>query len=284
MKLMKINARSRNAFPKKINTATAVDAAIGREAAIHKKVHGSDVRAATSQSHSAKGVSVLKAVGPAAQKDKPPTEPIVVERKASHLREVTKLVVEQEKTQGGSSGLNALKGSPPPHRPEVVEEATTMTSMSSPATPTKAAVASYDTASSTLAIATQPNVANLHGVSITDVLSEIRGIRAAMESIAQVLAESLKGKRAGATRVSHIDPEILKSLEGKKLLDMRAVEALVGAKRSTIYGWMKAQRFVKPVKLSPKATRFVASEVADWLDAQKARGSDGSNPSSDLQR
>lgn len=271
MKLMKLNARSRNAFPKKSNTATAVDAAIGREAAINKKVHGSDVRAATNQSYPGEGVSVLKAVGPSGQKAKPPTEPIVVERKASHLREVTKLVVEQEKPQGGSSGLNAPK-------------ATTMSPMSSPATETKAPAATHDTDSPTFANATRLDWTNVHTTSITDVLSEIMGIRVAMESIAQILAESLKPKRARATSVLQIDPEILKSFEGRKLLDMPAVEALVGAKRSTIYGWMKEDRFVKPVKLSPKATRFVASEVADWLDAQKARGSDVSNPSSDLQR
>ena len=62
MKLMKINARLRNAFPNKNNRTTAVDE-IGRAVAVNKQVHGSDVRAATSQSHSVKGVSVLKAVG-----------------------------------------------------------------------------------------------------------------------------------------------------------------------------------------------------------------------------
>lgn len=285
MKLMKLTARSRKAFPNKSTKAFGGDTAMGRALAVKKEIHGSDVKAATNQSYPVKGVSVLKAVGLTAQKTKPSTESEVGAKKTTYLKEVAKLVVEQVKTQDESSGLNAPEASTPSHRPDVVGEPTTMTATSSPGTEaTKIHDASHDTASSTLAIATQLDSANVHSISITDVLSEIVGIRIAMESIAQVLAESLKGKRARATGVSQIDPESLKSFEGKKLLDMPAVEALVGAKRSTIYGWIKEQRFVKPVKLSPKATRFVASEVADWLDAQKARGSDVSNPSSDLQR
>lgn len=285
MKLMKRNARSLKAFPKKSTQALGGDTAMGRGLAVKNEIHGSDVKAATNQSCTANGVSVLKAVELTAQKTKPSTASDVGAQKTTYVKDFAKVVVEQVKTQDESSGLHPPEASTPSHGPDVVGQPNKMSAASGPGTDaTKSHDASHNTDSSTLAIATQLDSANVHSTSITDVLSEIVGIRVAIESIAQVLAESLKGKRARATGVSQIDPETLKSFAGKKLLDMPAVEALVGAKRSTIYGWIKEQRFVKPVKLSPKATRFVASEVADWLDAQKARGSDVCNPSSELQR
>lgn len=193
--------------------------------------------------------------------------------------------MEQVKTQSGSSGSSASGAATPSHRLEVIEEPTTMAVTHSPTTrAAKTLGTSQDTELTTLAVAVEPDSVSIQSIFISDVVFEVRRMRIAMESIAEVLAESMTRKRARAKLAPHIDPEILKSFQGKALLDMRSVEALVGAKRSTIYGWMKEGRFVESVKLSPKATRFIASEVADWLDARKAGGSEISNPNSDLQR
>lgn len=279
MKLMKLTQRYRKAFPKKISTVAAIDAAV----AFQERVSGSDAKDLNHQSYPGKSESFLRAVGPTAQQAKSPLQLKEAAKDATSLNEITKLVVEDVETQIESSVLNVPKASAVSCKPKVVEQPTTVTDMDSSTTQvTKGPVALHDTAGMTLATATQFESANVHSIAVTDLLSEIIGIRVAIQSIAQILAESSKGKRARATNVSHIDPETLKSFEGKMLLDMPAVEALVGAKRSTIYGWIKDQRFVKPVKLSPKATRFVASEVAEWLDAQKARGSESSNPYTDL--
>jgi prophage regulatory protein len=59
------------------------------------------------------------------------------------------------------------------------------------------------------------------------------------------------------------------------MLDVAALEDLVGAKRSTIYGWIQQKKFVAPVRLSAKSSRWVASEVEAWLDA-KARARESS--------
>lgn len=105
--------------------------------------------------------------------------------------------------------------------------------------------------------------------STAALVNELRELRLAIQAIFKVLVDAAAPKKSASKSARAIDPEVLKSFEGKELLDMTAVETLVGAKRSTIYGWIKAGTFVSPVKLSPKATRFVASDVAAWLDARK---------------
>ena len=285
MRLMKLKARSRNAFPNKSTKASEGDTAMGQVFPFEKQIAVSQTRAAIDQKYPIKGTPVAKAVWASTPQVKSLADAKAAEKRATFSREVTKLVVEQVKTQRGSSGSSASDAEAPSHTLELIDEPTTMAVTSSPTTrAAKTLGPSQDTEPTTLAVAVEPDSVSSPSISISDVVSEVRRIRIAMESIAEVLAESMTRKRASAKLAPQIDPEILKSFKGKELLNMREVEALVGAKRSTIYGWMKEGNFVKSVKLSPKATRFIASEVADWLDAHKAGGSEISKPNSDLQR
>ena len=102
-------------------------------------------------------------------------------------------------------------------------------------------------------------------------VADVKAIRQALELIAQVLSSTRQPRAAGrTTAVRTVDAADLAELAGKKLLDIRQVGQLVGAKRSTIYGWIKAEKFVRPVRTSPKASRWIASEVEAWLDSHKA--------------
>lgn len=50
------------------------------------------------------------------------------------------------------------------------------------------------------------------------------------------------------------------------LIARRDVEALTGLKRSFIYRAMSLGRFPKPVKIGPKAVRWVEAEVREWIE------------------
>ena len=52
------------------------------------------------------------------------------------------------------------------------------------------------------------------------------------------------------------------------LLQVRTVCALAGLSRATIYRLIAERRFVEPVRLSARCTRFRAGEVMAWLAAQ----------------
>jgi prophage regulatory protein len=57
----------------------------------------------------------------------------------------------------------------------------------------------------------------------------------------------------------------------EKLLRRRDVEARTALSRSTIYAWVTAGTFPKPMKLGAKKVAWRESDVAAWLDARKPR-------------
>ncbi len=52
------------------------------------------------------------------------------------------------------------------------------------------------------------------------------------------------------------------------LLRREEVEKRVGLARSSLYREMRAGRFPLPVRVGPKAVRWVASEIEDWVAAR----------------
>jgi len=59
------------------------------------------------------------------------------------------------------------------------------------------------------------------------------------------------------------------------LITRRDVEALIGLKRAFIYRAMSAGQFPKPVKIGPKAVRWVEAEIREWVQEQIAEASNG---------
>lgn len=53
------------------------------------------------------------------------------------------------------------------------------------------------------------------------------------------------------------------------LLRVRAVEALAGLTRSTIYSKVRAGTFPQPVKLGSRCTRWRSGDVNKWLESVK---------------
>lgn len=49
------------------------------------------------------------------------------------------------------------------------------------------------------------------------------------------------------------------------LITRRDVEALTGLKRAFIYRAMSVGQFPKPVKIGPKAVRWVEAEIREWV-------------------
>jgi prophage regulatory protein len=54
------------------------------------------------------------------------------------------------------------------------------------------------------------------------------------------------------------------------LLRLEQVEAATGLKKSTIYGLMKAGKFVRPVRITARCTAWPASQVEAWVQARIA--------------
>lgn len=52
------------------------------------------------------------------------------------------------------------------------------------------------------------------------------------------------------------------------LLKFSTVTALTGLSRATLYRMLAEKRFVDPVRLSARCTRFRAGDVTAWLTAQ----------------
>lgn len=57
----------------------------------------------------------------------------------------------------------------------------------------------------------------------------------------------------------------------EKLLRIREVAKWLGVSTTTIYKWVKEDRFPKPIILADHASRWVEAEIADWL-ASRPRG------------
>ena len=51
----------------------------------------------------------------------------------------------------------------------------------------------------------------------------------------------------------------------ERMLTRPEVETRVGLARTTIYRLMRAGQFPAPLKVGPKAVRWPASEIDDWL-------------------
>ncbi len=52
------------------------------------------------------------------------------------------------------------------------------------------------------------------------------------------------------------------------ILRRKQVQARTGLSRSTIYLYIKAGQFPKPVALGPRAVGWVESEVSEWIVAR----------------
>ncbi len=48
------------------------------------------------------------------------------------------------------------------------------------------------------------------------------------------------------------------------LLRRREVEREVGLSRTSIYDYMKAGRFPRPIEIAPHSVRWIASEIEAW--------------------
>lgn len=106
-------------------------------------------------------------------------------------------------------------------------------------------------------------------MEINLLIEEFRRLRSDIEVLVEVLMKPSKRSRPAAT-VPQAANLMTNELEGKKLLDLQSVEQLSGFKRSTIYARVAEKTFPPPVKLSSKASRWIASEVEAWLDARTA--------------
>ena len=58
-----------------------------------------------------------------------------------------------------------------------------------------------------------------------------------------------------------------------KMLRRRDVEARCGVKCSTLYDWMKAGHFPRPLALGPKAVGWRESDVNAWLESRTTKAS-----------
>lgn len=66
---------------------------------------------------------------------------------------------------------------------------------------------------------------------------------------------------------------------GLSILRRKQVQARTGLSRSTIYLYIKAEQFPKPVALGPRAVGWIESEVSDWIAARIKVARDNTNPS-----
>jgi prophage regulatory protein len=120
--------------------------------------------------------------------------------------------------------------------------------------------------------------------SLTDLLVAVRRAVHLLERIAEAAEAAQSKPKRPRPLVKPVEPKLLQHFAGKQMLNLSAVEALVSAKRSTIYGWIKDGKFVPPVHLSPKSSRWVASEVEAWLEERKrARDGEGLVAAADAQ-
>jgi prophage regulatory protein len=55
-----------------------------------------------------------------------------------------------------------------------------------------------------------------------------------------------------------------------RVLRRREVERRVGHSRSTLYGWIAAGEFPRPVRIGARTVAWVESEISDWLRARVA--------------
>ena len=69
------------------------------------------------------------------------------------------------------------------------------------------------------------------------------------------------------SRKARITPEV-----APQLLHRETVEKMTGTPRSSIYRWMSAGEFPRPVKIGPRAVRWRASDIEAWLEQRAQTG------------
>lgn len=67
-------------------------------------------------------------------------------------------------------------------------------------------------------------------------------------------------------------PREKRSRPTTRLLRISEVQALTGLARSTIYAWSAQGRFPPAIRLSPRAVRWIESDVKEWLRERVAEG------------
>lgn len=63
--------------------------------------------------------------------------------------------------------------------------------------------------------------------------------------------------------------ENLQSIETERVLSLRKVEALIGLRKTAIYGAIKTDGFPPPVKLTARKSGWLVSEVHAWIDRKR---------------
>ena len=58
------------------------------------------------------------------------------------------------------------------------------------------------------------------------------------------------------------------SMTHQILITRQDVETLTGFKKAFIYREMKAGKFPRPVRIGPKAVRWVEAEIREWTEAR----------------
>ena len=54
-------------------------------------------------------------------------------------------------------------------------------------------------------------------------------------------------------------------VETTRMLRRREVEALTGLSRSTIYEWIRASRFPRPIVLGARMVRWQQQDIEQWI-------------------
>lgn len=81
-----------------------------------------------------------------------------------------------------------------------------------------------------------------------------------------------RARRTREDRAMTRKPRKKRTRPTTRLLRVSEVQALTGLARSTIYAWSAQGRFPSPIRLSPRAARWVEADVKQWLREWVARG------------
>ena len=60
-----------------------------------------------------------------------------------------------------------------------------------------------------------------------------------------------------------------------RLLTRIEVQARCGIARSTIYRLMRVNKFPLPIRVGPRAVRWLASEIRDWIESRPRATGEG---------
>ena len=63
--------------------------------------------------------------------------------------------------------------------------------------------------------------------------------------------------------------EQLQPFEAERVLSLRDVEALVGLRKTAIYGAIKADGFPPPLKLTVRKSGWLISEIHVWINRKR---------------